>query len=98
MIGAFEKHTLHTSSYSLLQCPRRVSTIHLAVNKKAANLYSNALNIAGDGDYREAIKMLENAVKLEPKFLDAYLSIGGIYGEMKDYKNAVLNYEKAKSY
>lgn len=67
------------------------------VNKKAGNLYSNALNIAGDGDYREAIKMLENAVKLEPKFLDAYLSIGGIYGEMKDYKNAVANYEKAKT-
>ena len=41
--------------------------------------------------------MLQKAVKIEPKFLDAYLSLGGIYGELKEYKNAVDNYEKARS-
>ncbi len=41
--------------------------------------------------------MLEEAVKIDKKFLEAYLSIGGIYGELKDYAKAVENYEIAKS-
>ncbi len=66
-----------------------------SVNKKAADIYSKALNKAGEGEYIEAIRMLGQAVKMEPKFLDAYLSIGGIYGEMKNYRKAAENYEKA---
>ena len=68
-----------------------------SVNKKAENLYNNALNKAGEGEFREGIKMLQQAVKIDPNYLDAYLSIGGIYGELKEYKNAVDNYEKARS-
>ncbi|MBL7699684.1 MAG: OmpA family protein [Chitinophagaceae bacterium] len=67
------------------------------IKTKAGTLYSQALNRAGEGEYREAIKMLEDAVKIEPKFLDAYLSLGGVYGELKEYRNAVENYEKAKA-
>lgn len=66
------------------------------VNKKAYESYNDALNKAGDGDFHGAIRVMQNAIKLEPKFLDAYLSLGGIYGELKDYKNAVDSYEKAK--
>lgn len=69
----------------------------MLVNRKAEALYAQALNKASEGDYRQGIKLLEAAVKLEPKYLDAYLSIGGIYGELKEYKNAVDNYEKARS-
>jgi tetratricopeptide (TPR) repeat protein len=68
-----------------------------SVNKKAENLYNNALHKAGEGEFREGIKMLQQAVKIDPNYLDAYLSIGGIYGELKEYKNAVDNYEKARS-
>jgi outer membrane protein OmpA-like peptidoglycan-associated protein/tetratricopeptide (TPR) repeat protein len=67
-----------------------------AVNKKASDLYTRALNSAGDGDFRNAVKMLLDAIRLEPKFVDAYLSLGGIYGEMKQYPQAVDNYEKAR--
>ena len=67
------------------------------VNRKAEALYVQALNKASEGDYRQGIKLLETAVKLEPKYLDAYLSLGGIYGELKEYKNAVSNYEIARS-
>ena len=69
----------------------------MSVNKKAEALYAQALNKASEGDYRQGIKLLETAVKLEPKYLDAYLSLGGIYGELKEYKNAVYNYEIARS-
>ena len=67
------------------------------VNKKAENLYNQALNKAGDGQYAEAIKIIADVLKLEPKYLDAYLTLGGIYGELKQYKNSVNNYEKAKA-
>lgn len=68
-----------------------------AVNKKAENLYNQALNKAGEGQYSEAINIIADVLKIEPKYLDAYLTLGGIYGELKQYKNAVENYEKAKA-
>ena len=67
------------------------------INRKAESLYNDALTRAGDGEYREAIKMLQDAVRIEPKFLDAHLSLGGIFGEMKEYRNAVENYDRAKA-
>lgn len=67
------------------------------VSKRSADNYAKALREAQEGNYPEAIKMLENTVKADPKFLDAWLSIGGIYGEMKNYKKAVENYEVARS-
>jgi outer membrane protein OmpA-like peptidoglycan-associated protein/tetratricopeptide (TPR) repeat protein len=67
------------------------------VNKKALNLYNQALMKASDGEYQEGIKMIREALKIEPKYIDAYLTLGGIYGELKDYKNAVESYEAARS-
>ncbi len=67
------------------------------VNKKAAALYTKALQQASDGKFREAINILQDAVKIDSRFLDAYLSIAGIYGELKDYNNAINNYEKAQA-
>src|SRR5687767_2090012 len=65
------------------------------LNKRAENLYNQALNKAGEGQYSEAIKIIADVLKLEPKYPDAYLTLGGIYGELKQYKNAVDNYERA---
>lgn len=67
------------------------------VNKKALNLYNQALSKASDGEYQEGIKMIREALKLEPKYIDAYLTLGGIYGELKDYRSAVESYEAARS-
>ena len=77
-----------------------VSTFHSfaqQVNKKALNLYNQALSKASDGEYAEGIRMIREALKIEPKYIDAYLTLGGIYGELKDYKNAVESYEAARS-
>lgn len=66
-----------------------------SISKKAGDLYTKALNLASEGEYLQGIRLLQEAVKLQPKFLDAYLSIAGIYGELKDYKKAIEHYEKA---
>jgi outer membrane protein OmpA-like peptidoglycan-associated protein len=67
------------------------------VNKKAAQLYAKAVELAQDGHFKEGIDRLQEAVKLDSRFEDAFLSIGGMYGEMKDYREAILNYEIARS-
>jgi outer membrane protein OmpA-like peptidoglycan-associated protein/tetratricopeptide (TPR) repeat protein len=67
------------------------------VNKKAAGMYEDALQQATDGNFKEGIRLLEEAVKIDSKFLDAYLSIAGMYGELKNYDGAISNYEKGRA-
>ena len=64
------------------------------VNKRAAEIYSDALENARDEKYANAIKLMADALKTDPKLVDAYLSLGGIYANMKNYDESVSNYEK----
>src|SRR5690349_17769996 len=59
-------------------------------------LYRQGLEKANDGNFKEGIQLLDNAVKLDPKFMDAYLSIAGMYGELKNCTASIENYQKAK--
>jgi outer membrane protein OmpA-like peptidoglycan-associated protein/tetratricopeptide (TPR) repeat protein len=65
------------------------------VNKKAVTIYDLALNKAEDGKYSEAIQMLDQAIGLDKKYVDAYLSRAGIYGQIKNYSKAIESYEQA---
>ena len=67
------------------------------VNKKAAQLYSKALELAQGDDFKGGIAALQQAVGIDKNFEEAYLSMAGMYGELKDYQNAIDNYEKAKA-
>jgi outer membrane protein OmpA-like peptidoglycan-associated protein/tetratricopeptide (TPR) repeat protein len=67
------------------------------VNKKAAQLYSKALEMAQGDDFKGGIKTLQEAVRIDNSFADAFLSMAGMYGELKDYTNAIQNYEKARA-
>ena len=67
------------------------------VKKKAMELYDKALEQAQDGKFKEGIEILHEAVKVDNRFLDAYLSIAGMYGELKDYQNSIDNYNKARA-
>ena len=66
------------------------------VNKKAANLYSKALDMSQD-DVPGAIRLLQQAVQIDPNYEEAYLSLAGMYGSLKDYRHAIDNYEKARA-
>lgn len=67
------------------------------VNKKAAQLYSKALELAQGDDFKGGILALQEAVRIDKSFADAFLSMAGMYGELKDYGNAIENYEKARA-
>ena len=67
------------------------------VNKKASTLFNLAYNNAQNGNYEQAKKLLEESIKIDPKFVDAYLSLAGVNGEQKNYDLASSWFEKAFS-
>lgn len=67
------------------------------INKKAAALYEKAIEKARDDNFTESIRLLQEAIRIDGGFADAYLSIAGIYGELKKYDSAIRFYEKAKN-
>lgn len=65
------------------------------VGKKAAKIYAQAYEEAVDGKYDESLAHIGEAIQLDPKFVDAYLSRAGIYADKKKYKASVQDFEKA---
>ncbi|HSC37629.1 MAG TPA: tetratricopeptide repeat protein, partial [Chitinophagaceae bacterium] len=67
------------------------------VNKKALKLNEEAMQQAQDGNFKEAIRLLESALKIDSRYLDAYLSIAGMQSDAKNYDAAISYYEKGKA-
>ncbi|MEJ7912318.1 MAG: OmpA family protein [Chitinophagaceae bacterium] len=65
------------------------------INKKAIASYNIALEKTQDGKYKEAVTALQDAIKIDEKYVDAYLSLAGVYGQIKDHAQSVQVYEKA---
>ncbi|MBZ5857128.1 OmpA family protein [Flavihumibacter profundi] len=67
------------------------------VSPKAVKLYQEGIQLAENNLFREGIAKLQQAVGIYPGYADAWLSIAGMYGELKDYDNSILNYQKAEA-
>ncbi|HPG10908.1 MAG TPA: OmpA family protein [Chitinophagaceae bacterium] len=65
------------------------------VNKKARELYNQALERAQDGHLVNAAGLLLQSIEKDKKFLEAYLSLAGVYGQLKNHKNSISYYEQA---
>jgi tetratricopeptide (TPR) repeat protein len=65
------------------------------VNKKAVESYNKAIEKTQDGMMKDAIASLEEAIKRDGKYVDAYLSLAGIHGQLKNHAESILQYEKA---
>jgi tetratricopeptide (TPR) repeat protein len=63
------------------------------VNKKAGEIYGRAYEAATAADYTGALKLFQEALALEPKFVDVFLSRAGIYAELKNYAASVADFE-----
>jgi outer membrane protein OmpA-like peptidoglycan-associated protein len=68
------------------------------VAKAAVKLYSKAREQAeaGSSNFPQVITLLQKAIKIDSNYEEAFLSLGGIYQDSKNYNDAILNYEKAK--
>lgn len=67
------------------------------VNKKAVQLYNRSQIQGADDKFKEGIESLKEAVAIDNRYEDAYLSLAGMYSELKNYQEAVDNYKIAKS-
>jgi outer membrane protein OmpA-like peptidoglycan-associated protein/tetratricopeptide (TPR) repeat protein len=65
------------------------------VNKKAKELYQQASERAQDGSIANAIGLLLKCIETDNRFLDAYLSLGGAYSQVKNFNNSIKYYEQA---
>jgi outer membrane protein OmpA-like peptidoglycan-associated protein len=66
------------------------------VNKRALRIHEQAVEVGQNGDYTKSISLLEQALKIQPNYADALLSLAGIYSELKNYDAAISHYEQAK--
>lgn len=65
------------------------------VDKKAVALYERAIELIDAAKYKDAIVILQQAIGRDDRYIDAYLSLAGVYGQLKDYNQSVATYEKA---
>ena len=65
------------------------------VNSNANEIYLQGITRAQNSEYQAAIKLINDALGKDPKFVDAYLSLAGIYANLKDYQASVNTFQKA---
>jgi len=65
-------------------------------NKNLQQQYNKAMQYLNDGFVKDAIPVLHKVLEQDSTYLDAWLSLAGIYGELKNYLLAIRYYEKVK--
>lgn len=65
------------------------------VKKKAIKLYNEALDRAEEGNLALAASLFKQSIDADDKYLDAYLSLAGVFGQEKNYASCIEYYEKA---
>lgn len=66
------------------------------VNAKAVDLYEKAIVLLKNEELKEAVPFLLDAAKADTNFVDAYLSLAGVFGQLKQYKRSIQFYEIGK--
>ncbi|HMI78537.1 MAG TPA: hypothetical protein VK484_07065, partial [Ferruginibacter sp.] len=64
------------------------------VNKKAGEIYGQAIEEAREGNFIAAIAHLNEALAIDPKFVDVFLSRANVYAELKNYTASVTDFER----
>ncbi|MFL9485249.1 OmpA family protein [Chitinophagaceae bacterium LWZ2-11] len=67
------------------------------VSSKAIDLYDKAITKLRDGYVKDAIPLLTKCIATDPNYVDAYLSLGGAYGEQKNYAKSIELYEAGRA-
>ena len=67
------------------------------IDRKATQLFNQSMVEGGDGNLKEGLALLKKAVAIDNRYADAYLSMAGMYTELKNYQSAVDNYKIAQS-
>src|SRR5687767_15072434 len=63
------------------------------VNAKAKKLHEEGLSSYRDGDLKKAVSLFKQAISIDGNFVDAILDLATLYNELKDYNNAIAQFE-----
>jgi len=66
------------------------------INPKATKTYEQSIEYLKDGDLIEAIPLLQKSIIQDTNYVDAILSLAGVYGQLKKHDLSVQFYELAK--
>lgn len=68
------------------------------VNRKAVDWYNMALNeLSSNNDRKKALQYLDEALRIDSRYINAHLTKAGVYADMKNYAASVTEYDKARS-
>jgi outer membrane protein OmpA-like peptidoglycan-associated protein len=79
----------------ILHCSFFVIHSSVGQDKKAQELYAQSIKLFGERKANEAIPFMEQAVKQDPNFMDAYLKLGQLYEFARRYEPAIAAYRNA---
>ena len=65
------------------------------INRKAVALYDQAMVRAEDGNLPLAAGLFQQAIEVDANYLEAYLSLAGVYSQLKSHNSSTAYYEKA---
>lgn len=66
-------------------------------NTEASRLFQEGIELTGAGQLPQAVRALEEAIKLDPHYADAYAALGRAYFKMREWRRAVDNLHRAAS-
>lgn len=67
------------------------------LSPKVAALNESAYAAAEEGRYPQALSLLSEALSMDPRFVDGYLSRAGIYANLRKYDSSVTEFDKSLS-
>jgi len=88
LLFAFSQLSIANYSFGQVSDPAKI-------NKRSVKLYEQGMESAADNKYDNAISYFLQAIYLDSNYIDAYLSLAGVYGQTKKSDLAVEYYEKA---
>jgi outer membrane protein OmpA-like peptidoglycan-associated protein len=65
------------------------------IDKKAVAMYTQGMQRAEDGNNTLAAGLFQQAIQLDKNYLEAYIGLASVYGQLNNYRAAVEYYEKA---
>jgi tetratricopeptide (TPR) repeat protein len=67
---------------------------NLKVREMAREPYNRGLELAENGSYLDAIQQFQEALSIDPKFVDARYNLGVTFQKMKSYEQALEQFKK----
>jgi outer membrane protein OmpA-like peptidoglycan-associated protein len=67
-------------------------------NKRSVELYEQALLLVRDDAFRQSIPTLQASIKADTTYYEPYLTLAGVYGELKVYDSAVIWFDKVMAF